>query len=73
MDAAVSTRVRDILERTAVSFVEGFIGGIVLTQYADKSMWLAAATAGVTAAAAFVKSSIATLTGTGSASISTKV
>ena len=69
----MSTAQRDALERVGVAFVEGAIGGLVITQYADKTMWLAAVSAGVSAALSVAKSIIATRSGTGSASLSTKV
>lgn len=69
----LSTRERDALERVAVAFVEGFVSGVVITQATDRSMWWAATAAGVSGALSVVKSIIATRTGTGSASLSTKV
>jgi len=64
---------RDVLERAAWAFLEGAVGGIVLTQYADRSMWLAAVTAGASTALSVLKSTYATRTGTGSASLSKRV
>lgn len=46
---------RDLLERTASTFVQGFIGGVVVTQPLDASMWYAAATGGVAAVLALIK------------------
>lgn len=69
----MSTAQRDALERVGVAFVEGFLSGLVFTQVADQSMWYAACTAGVSAALSVAKSIIATRSGTGSASLSTKV
>lgn len=69
----MSTAQRDVLERAGVAFVEGFIGGVVITQATSTHMWWAAASAGVSAALSVIKSSMATRSGTGSASLSTKV
>lgn len=46
---------RDLLERVGMTFVEGFLGGIVVTEIADKAMWLAAVSGGVAAALALLK------------------
>lgn len=64
---------KDVIERAVWAFVEGAVGGIVLTQYADKSMWLAAVTAGASAALSVLKSAYAVRTGTGSASLNKRV
>jgi hypothetical protein len=46
---------RDLFERVAMTFAEGFLGGVVVTQLTDQKMWLAAAAGGVSAALALVK------------------
>lgn len=71
--SALTVPQRDALERVGVAFVEGFIGGVVITQSTDSTMWWAAVSAGVSAALSVIKSITATKTGTGSASLSTKV
>lgn len=47
--------VRDLGERVFFTFVEGFVGGIVVTQLTDKAMWYAAVAGGVAAAGALLK------------------
>ena len=69
----MSILTRDVLERAGWAFVEGAVGGIVLTQCADRSMWLAAITAGASAALSVLKSAFAQGHGTGSASLSSRV
>lgn len=50
---------RDLLERVAVTFVEGTIGSLVLTQLSDRDMWLAAVGGGVAAVVALLKGLLA--------------
>jgi len=68
-----SVLARDVIERAGWAFVEGAVGGVVLTQYTEKSMWLAAITAGASAALSVLKSALASRGGTGSASLSKQV
>lgn len=55
----MSAFTRDLVERAAVAFIEGAFAGLVLTSLTDKTAWLAAASAGVTAALSVVKSAFA--------------
>lgn len=55
----MSPFVKDLAERAGVAFVEGALAGLVLTSVADKTAWLAAASAGVSAAVSVVKSTLA--------------
>ena len=50
---------RDLLERVLATFLQAFIGGIVVTQPLDGSMWHAAAAGGVGAALALLKGLVA--------------
>ncbi|CAL9301325.1 hypothetical protein [Streptomyces sp. SudanB91_2054] len=50
-----STYARDLLERVLSTFLQSFIGGIVVTQPLDASMWWAALVGGVSAAGALLK------------------
>ncbi|WP_309049287.1 hypothetical protein [Streptomyces sp.] len=50
---------RDLLERVLATFLQAFIGGIVVTTPLDGSMWYAALAGGVGAALALVKGLIA--------------
>lgn len=50
---------RDLLERVAATFLQGFVGGLVLTEMADQDMWKAAAAGGVAAALSLVKGIVA--------------
>lgn len=50
---------RDLLERVLSTFLQAFIGGIVVTQPLDGSMWYAAAAGGVGAALALLKGIVA--------------
>lgn len=59
----MSAYTKDLTERVAATFLEGFLGGIVLTQYTDQEMWVAAAVAGVASAAALLKGLLAKKTG----------
>lgn len=46
---------RDLGERVVMTFIEGAVGSFVITQYADKQMWLAAVGGGVAAVMALLK------------------
>ncbi|WP_354596060.1 hypothetical protein R1Y80_00660 [Streptomyces sp. JL1001] len=50
---------RDLAERVAATFLQAFVGGLVLTSPFDISMWQAAAVSGVAAAGALVKGIVA--------------
>ncbi|MGW3486571.1 hypothetical protein [Streptomyces sp. NPDC001054] len=50
---------RDLAERVISTFLQAFVGALVLTSPFDIGMWQAAATAGVAAAASLVKGLIA--------------
>ncbi|AMM12377.1 hypothetical protein ACIF8Q_07545 [Streptomyces albidoflavus] len=50
---------RDLAERTAATFLQAFVGGVVLTQPFDLAMWQAAAVGGVAAAGALLKGLVA--------------
>ncbi|MGP4091504.1 hypothetical protein [Streptomyces sp. KR55] len=54
---------RDLLERTLSTFLQAFIGGVVVTQPLDGSMWYAALAGGVGAVLAFGKGLFARLRG----------
>lgn len=54
-----TTYARDLLERVLATFLQTFIGGIVITQPLDGSMWYAAAAGGVGAALALLKGLVA--------------
>ncbi|MCM8553999.1 hypothetical protein [Streptomyces sp. STCH 565 A] len=54
-----STFGRDLLERTVSTFLQSFIGGIVVTTPLDGSMWYAAGAGGVGAVLALGKGLIA--------------
>ncbi|MEU3620591.1 hypothetical protein ABZ725_51405 [Streptomyces sp. NPDC006872] len=61
---------RDLLERVLTTFLQSFIGGIVVTQPLNGSMWYAAGAGGVGAALALGKGLFARLRGiTNSASL----
>ncbi len=53
------TYARDLLERTLATFLQAFIGGIVVTQPLDASMWYAAGAGGVGAVLALLKGLLA--------------
>ncbi|MFI9012570.1 hypothetical protein ACIGZI_00890 [Streptomyces griseus] len=53
------TYARDLAERVVSTFLQAFVGGLVLTQPFDIGMWQAAGVAGVAAAGALVKGIIA--------------
>lgn len=66
--------VHDLTERAAWAFVEGVIGGLVLTSLNDINMWASAALGGLTASLSLVKSSLATYRGNAdSASLSKNI
>ncbi|MFE1125917.1 hypothetical protein ACGF0C_07960 [Streptomyces albidoflavus] len=50
---------RDLAERTAATFLQAFVGGIVFTAPFDLAMWQAAAVGGVAAAGALLKGLVA--------------
>jgi hypothetical protein len=50
-----ATYARDLLERVLATFLQAFLGGIVITQPLNGSMWYAAAGGGVAAVLAFLK------------------
>lgn len=54
-----STYGRDLLERVLSTFLQSFIGGIVITTPLDGSMWYAAGAGGVGAVLAFGKGLVA--------------
>jgi len=49
------TFARDLLERVLSTFLQAFLGGVVVTQPLNGSMWYAALGAGVAAAASLLK------------------
>lgn len=51
--------VRDLCERVVFTFLEGFVGGVVVTQMTDKSMWLAAVAGGAAAVTSLFKGLVA--------------
>ena len=54
-----TTYARDLAERVTTTFLEGFLGGIVVTTPFDLSMWHAAAAGGVAASVSLVKGLVA--------------
>ncbi|MET9876582.1 hypothetical protein ABZZ36_18435 [Actinacidiphila glaucinigra] len=65
---------RDLAERVVATFLQVFVGGLVLTTPFDLGMWQAAAMGGVAAALSLVKGLVAKVFGDpNSASLSTKV
>ncbi|MDX2702136.1 hypothetical protein PV350_04655 [Streptomyces sp. PA03-6a] len=50
---------RDLAERVTTTFLEGFLGGVVVTTPFDGHMWQAAAIGGVSAAVSLVKGLVA--------------
>lgn len=56
---SASTYARDLAERVVATFLQAFVGGLVLTSPFDISMWQAAAVGGVGAALALVKGIVA--------------
>ncbi|MFJ1581794.1 hypothetical protein ACIOC1_00455 [Streptomyces sp. NPDC088197] len=57
------TFARDLTERVLSSALGGFVGGLVVTQPLNGSMWYTAATAGAAAGVSVVKGLIALLVG----------
>lgn len=53
------TYARDLAERIVATFLQAFVGGLVLTTPFDIGMWQAAGVAGVAAAGSLVKGLIA--------------
>ena len=53
------TYARDLLERVLTTFLQAFIGGIVITQPLNGSMWYAAGAGGVGAALSLLKGLVA--------------
>jgi hypothetical protein len=51
----VSVYWKDLAERVVSTYLQAFLGSVVVTEMTDKSMWLAAVSAGVAAAASLVK------------------
>lgn len=49
------TYARDLAERVLATFLQAFVGGIVITQPLDASMWYAAGAGGVGAVLALLK------------------
>lgn len=69
-----ATYARDLAERVLATFLQAFVGGIVVTQPLDASMWYAAAAGGVGAAVALLKGLAARVWGDpNSASLSGRV
>jgi hypothetical protein len=56
---SAKTYARDLLERVTATFLQAFVGGLVLTAPFDIAMWQAAAVAGVAAAGALLKGLVA--------------
>lgn len=50
---------RDLAERVVVTFAQGFLGSLVVTELTDKSAWMAAVGGGVAAVGALLKGLIA--------------
>ncbi|MEU7377614.1 hypothetical protein [Streptomyces albidoflavus] len=50
---------RDLAERVVSTFLQAFVGGVVLTQPFDLAMWQAAAVGGAAAAGALLKGLVA--------------
>ncbi|MFB7212690.1 hypothetical protein [Streptomyces sp. NPDC056255] len=53
------TYARDLAERVIATFLQAFVGALVLTQPLDLHMWQSAAVAGVAAAGALLKGLVA--------------
>jgi hypothetical protein len=51
----VNTYTKDLLERVAVTFFQGTVGALIVTELADKEMWLAAVGGGVAAVVSLLK------------------
>lgn len=54
-----ATYARDLAERVLATFLQAFVGGLVLTSPLDLGMWQAAAVGGVAAAASLLKGLVA--------------
>lgn len=54
-----ATYARDLAERVVATFLQAFVGGLVLTSPLDIGMWQTAAVAGVAAAASLLKGLVA--------------
>lgn len=54
-----STYARDLVERVLTTFLQAFVGALVVTQPLDLSMWRTAGLAGVAAAVALLKGIVA--------------
>lgn len=54
-----TTYARDLLERVLTTFLQAFIGGIVITQPLNGSMWYAAGAGGVGAVLSLLKGLVA--------------
>jgi hypothetical protein len=63
IEQAATSYGRDLLERVLSSALGGFVGGLVVTQPLNGSMWYTAATAGAAAGVSVVKGLIARLVG----------
>lgn len=63
IETVVKVYGKDLAERVLWSAVQGFAASVVVTQYADKSMWYAALGAGITAALAAAKGFVAKAVG----------
>jgi hypothetical protein len=55
----VSVYLKDLTERVLVTFAEGFVASVVITELSHKSMWLAALGAGIASVSSLVKGLIA--------------
>lgn len=58
-----SVFLKDLRERVIMTFVQGVLGSLVVTELADKGMWLAAVGGGVAAVAALLKGLVAKTVG----------
>jgi hypothetical protein len=56
---SAGTYARDLAERIVTTFLQAFVGGLVLTAPFDLHMWQAAAMGGVAAALSLVKGLVA--------------
>ncbi|MGW1433377.1 holin [Streptomyces sp. NPDC002431] len=56
---STKTYARDLVERVVATFLQTFVGALVLTQPFDLAMWQAAAVAGVAAVGALLKGLVA--------------
>jgi hypothetical protein len=50
---------KDLAERVVVTFIQGTLGSLVVTELSGKDMWLAAAGGGVAAVASLLKGLVA--------------